>query len=53
MNLNSAVFDNVMAIDDRLKMLEAEVQNLDSAYGFTKKDQNPTQELPNYPVMQQ
>lgn len=29
MNLNSAVFDNVLAIDERLKMLEQEVSQMD------------------------
>jgi hypothetical protein len=29
MNLNSAVFDNVLAIDERLKQLELEVGQMD------------------------
>ena len=32
MNLNSAVFDNVLAIDERLKMLEQEVSQMDQYY---------------------
>eukprot|EP00347_Sterkiella_histriomuscorum_P013086 403366076 len=36
MNLNSAVFDNVLAIDERLKMLEQEVSEMDQYY-----QQNP------------
>jgi hypothetical protein len=32
MNLNSAVFDNVLAIDERLKQLELEVGQMDQYY---------------------
>ena len=32
MNLNSAVFDNVLAIDERLKQLELEVGQMDQFY---------------------
>ena len=32
MNLNSAVFDNVLAIDERLRQLELEVSSLDKIY---------------------
>ncbi|CDW72962.1 UNKNOWN [Stylonychia lemnae] len=32
MNLNSPLFDNVLAIDERLKMLEMEVQQMDTYY---------------------
>ena len=32
MNLNSAVFDNVLAIDERLRQLESEVLVMDQYY---------------------
>ncbi len=32
MNLNSAVFDNVLAIDERLRQLEQEVSQMDQIY---------------------
>ena len=32
MNLNSAVFDNVLAIDERLRQLEQEVSVMDQYY---------------------
>ena len=32
MNLNSAVFDNVLAIDERLRLLEQEVSVMDLYY---------------------
>jgi hypothetical protein len=32
MNLNSAVFDNVLAIDERLRQLELEVEQMDNIY---------------------
>ena len=32
MNLNSAVFDNVLAIDERLRQLELEVSSMDKLY---------------------
>lgn len=32
MNLNSAVYENVLAIDERLKQLESEVSQLDNVY---------------------
>jgi len=32
MNLNSPLFDNVLAIDERLKMLEQEVSQMDQFY---------------------
>ena len=32
MNLNSAVFDNVLAIDERLRQLEQEVSVMDHYY---------------------
>ena len=32
MNLNSAVFDNVLAIDERLRQLESEVSAMDHYY---------------------
>lgn len=32
MNLNSEVFENVIAIDERLKLLEQEVEEMDKFY---------------------
>ena len=41
MNLNSAVFDNVLAIDERLRQLESEVSSLDKLYAQPQAPRAP------------
>ena len=43
MNLNSAVFDNVLAIDERLRQLELEVEQMDHIYAV-----KPPAMIPSY-----
>ena len=43
MNLNSAVFDNVLAIDERLRQLELEVEQMDNIYA-----DKPPSIIPSY-----
>jgi hypothetical protein len=43
MNLNSAVFDNVLAIDERLRQLELEVEQMDNIYAV-----KPPSIIPSY-----
>ena len=37
MNLNTAVMDNVLAIDERLQKLQQEVSYMDQMYGYEQK----------------
>ena len=43
MNLNSQVFDNVLAIDERLRQLEEEVSSMDAYYAH-----RGAPEIPNH-----
>lgn len=47
MNLNSAVFDNVLAIDERLRQLELEVSEMDIKYANRPQPLQPTSFIQN------